>query len=227
MSAATRDVAVDVRGFSSFEKNTVVEVLDEEEQHDVEYGKHKIATFVVRQSDNLRVTGRVRLPEHVAKTSPGSMYVALYSGMVEGKNGKTYNDVTTLKPKVEGVMTAEKLQQFADELRSLDERTLNMKMKVQTLETFDAGAVFVYSDMEKRKTRVGAEEAMVVSYETELADGRHVTGRMYVPVRCEQAMKRCGDVGVLVYRGKRESTRVPGRFYYDISVVQAPVLENI
>lgn len=225
MTDDARDNAVDVKALSSVRPGTLMEISDVSDVRDSEYGKYHIATYAATLTDGTRTTGRVRLPEHIVKGSPEPPFLALYDGLKDSKNGKTYNDVSVMKPTVQGLMSPAKLQKYADDLRAKGEQAVFMKMRIQTLEAFAAGTLFVYSDVERRKARSGMEEVVVVAFETEM-EGECVTGRMYVPSRCVDDMLK-NDSGVLLYRGKRDSTRTPGRSYYDVSVVDERVLSNL
>lgn len=225
MSSEERDAAVDVRSLSSLEAGVLLEIVETSDCINGEYGKHCIATYATTAGDGSRCVGRVRLPEHVMRVIPETPFLALYDGLKEGKNGKTYNDVAVMKPVLDGLPTQEKLRQFADDLRAKGQQAINMKLRIQTLDSFEPGTVFLYRDLEKRKIRSGMEEVVIVSFETEMS-GETVTGRMYVPCRCEPDFQKKPN-GLLLYRGKRETVNTPGRFYYDISVLDEQILNSI
>ena len=221
-----RDDAVSVRSLSAFEPNTLLEIVEAKEVTDAEFGKHFVAVYSYTRRDKSRRTGRVRLPDHVVKSAPTTPYLGLYLGKRENKGGKEYHDMATFRPSAEGTLSPAQLRQYAEELQALGPDAINKRMIVQTLDAFDAGTVFLFKEVEKRKMRAGMEECLVVAFETEREDGKTLSGRLFVPIRCESELRKRGS-GVMLYRGKKESARTAGRFYNDLVVVDDQVLSNI
>ena len=219
MSDAERQNLARAHGLSEVEKGALLEITGLERKQG-EYGEYGLARYMTTLKNGVRVGGLVRLNANILENAElKAPCVLLYEGLkIGGKLNKPFHDVSVLgSPAID----SDEIKQFADGLRKLPMSSLRNLMQAARLSSLPAGAVVVYSDVQKRKLRKNGEETLTIKYET-IVNGEERQGTMIIPIRLEPAMKDKG-CGLFVYQGMRKSQL--GREYHDVNVLDESVTD--
>lgn len=219
MNSSERSKLLSVKGLSDMPKGVLLEISDIVTVES-EHGKYGVAEYATTLADKTRQHGKVRLSENVmAVAALVPPCIALYQGMkTSASSGRTFHDVAAVKS------NERTMKEQAENMRKLSKAALLATMTTQTLDDFEAGTVFIFKDVKKRRLRKDFEEAVMVSYETKTAEGEFVNGVVVVPQRIESDLRRHGS-GIMIYHGKKTSQT--GRLYNDIVVVGEDLVGSI
>ena len=186
-----------------------------------EYGEFALANFSAVIGGKKEI-GRVKIPSSVLEnTLMSPPCFLLYKGMKPTKAGRTCHAASAYAP--EG-LTAENMEQKANELRKLSFAALDALVSSQTLDAFPTGTMFLVKNPTRKAARKGEVDRLLVDFETYVND-TEVKGTLLLPTRLESLVRQ-DDAVILWYGGMQQATR-DGNRYHDVKVMDEAMAEVV